>query len=218
MILVVGDIHEEFKYLNSLINEKRPSIILQVGDFGYWPEDKGKQEIKNKDTKIYFCDGNHEDHESLKKLKNNEIQKDVFYMKRGSTLDLPDGRRVLFMGGAFSHDWRYENLFTGKIEYREPGVDWFPEHELVTEDNVKNTPDVKIDIVISHTSPKEFFVMSPKKEKDPSRENLSYILKKYKPKLWFFGHFHIFKEGFDYDCKWLCLAHPVSGRRWWVGL
>jgi len=221
MILAVGDIHSEFKHLNSLISEKQPSIILQVGDFGYWPKDKKSQKIKNKDTIIYFCDGNHEDHESLKNLENNEIQQNIFYMRRGSTLTLPDGRTVLFMGGAFSHDWRYKEFGSDEWKYREPGIDWFPFMELITQDDINKIPNIKIDIVISHTAPEEFF-MPPRdgglKVKDPSRECLSQILKKYKPKEWYFGHYHYFKYGFDYGCKWTALSYSRSNSRWWVGL
>lgn len=199
MILVVGDVHGRFSRLNSLINKKHPSIVLQVGDFGYWPNLRNRTKVRSGDAIVYFCDGNHEDHESLKNLKNNEIYKNVFYMKRGSTIDLPDGRTVLFMGGAHSFDWRY----------REAGRDWFPELELVTEKDLENLPDKKIDIVISHTAPEEFFIGFPPKE-DPSRESLSYILKKYEPKLWFFGHFHMYDTGFDSGCKWVALADIES--------
>jgi len=111
------------------------------------------------------------------------------------------------MGGAHSFDWRY----------REAGRDWFPELELVTESDLDNLPDKKIDIVISHTAPEEFFVgFSPKD--DPSRKSLSYVLKKYEPKLWFFGHFHVYENGFDLGCKWTALADIESYFRHWVGL
>lgn len=218
MILVVGDTHGEFNHLNTLISKKQPSIILQVGDFGYWPKLRDNKKLKNKDTIVYFCDGNHEDHESLRNLENNEIQQNIFYMRRGSTLTLPDGRTVLFMGGAFSHDWRYKEFGSDEWKYREPGIDWFPIMELVTEEDINKIPDVEIDIVISHTAPKEFYVLSSYSMEDPSRECLSQILKKYQPKLWFFGHFHLYRMGFDYGCKWTGLSHPKSGNRWWVGL
>ena len=209
MILVAGDIHGRFDSLNSLINKKQPSIVLQVGELGYWPNFKSRSKIKNKDTIIYFCDGNHEDHESLIKLKDNEVYRNVYYMKRGSTLDLPDGRTVLFMGGAHSIDW----------ELRTPRFDWFPDLELITEKDLNEIPNRKIDIVISHTAPKEFYISNIDYTiEDPSRECLSQILKKYQPKLWFFGHFHFYNTGFDCGCKWTGLSCVDSYSRWWVGL
>jgi len=111
------------------------------------------------------------------------------------------------MGGAHSFDWKL----------RTPGFDWFPELELVTESDLENLPDKKIDIVISHTAPEEFYMSFPPKE-DPSRESLSYILKRYKPKLWFFGHFHIYDTGFDLGCRWTALADIESYFKNWVWL
>ena len=100
-ILAVGDVHGKFGMLNKLINKEKPDLVLQCGDFGYWPKEHGKTYvgstgrvtyfdqycIKPGDSKIYFCAGNHEDHESLLlKEENNEIMKNVFYKKKGSTL------------------------------------------------------------------------------------------------------------------------------------
>ena len=90
-IYVVGDTHAEWSLLNTFINKKNPDLILQVGDFGYWPAFNDSYElgnhtrdmfgrirkkhkwyqcgIKNKSTRILFCDGNHEDHWALAKLK-----------------------------------------------------------------------------------------------------------------------------------------------------
>ena len=72
-ILVVGDTHGEWGRLNQLINTKCPDLILQCGDFGWWPKMEvtrpvlyGQQKvwhlngIKPKKTRVYWCDGNHE--------------------------------------------------------------------------------------------------------------------------------------------------------------
>jgi Icc-related predicted phosphoesterase len=209
-ILVVGDIHGNFSNLNSLINVTQPEILLQVGDFGYWPLftkhlQKPWKKIKSNDTKIYFCDGNHEDHECLRNLSDNEISKNVYYMKRGSTLKLPDGRNVLFVGGAFSIDYKD----------RTSGKDWFPDLELFSNNDLKQLPDEEIDVVISHTAPIEFFT-GFRPCGDVSRKNLSYVLRKYKPKEWYFGHFHQYRSGVDYGCKWVMLANVESSFRWWI--
>lgn len=228
-IIVIGDTHGEFGSLNMFLNKNNPPIILSVGDFGYWPrwsvrkwfpESRKPKEIpvvKSKETKIYFCDGNHEDHWSLKKLENNEIFPNTFYMKRGSTLTLPDGRNVLFMGGAFSYD----------KESRELGVDWFPEESITTKEIEAIDFSKKIDIVISHTAPKEFKIeeiarkrhgRNTLKETDGSRDFLSYILKRLNPPLWYFGHWHVYATGFDLGCRWTCLDHIISGYNWWEEL
>jgi Icc-related predicted phosphoesterase len=231
MKLVVGDIHGEFAKLNKIINRRRDSIdmILQCGDWGYWPKFHGttyvdritgkvkienNYNVKNGKTKIYFCDGNHEDHESLNKLESNEIIPNIFYMKRGTTLTLDDGRVVLFIGGASSID----------KEFRTPGYDWFPE-EAITQQDIYNLPDMKIDIVISHTCPREFYNklkfrnnFVSLKVNDPSMDALSYVLNKYKPPLWYFAHFHLFKQGYDSNCRWTALSYIGSSERCWIEL
>jgi len=231
MKLVVGDIHGEFAKLNKIINRRRDSIdmILQCGDWGYWPKFHGttyvdritgkvkienNYNVKNGKTKIYFCDGNHEDHESLNKLESNEIIPNIFYMKRGTTLTLDDGRVVLFIGGASSID----------KEFRTPGYDWFPE-EAITQQDIYNLPDMKIDIVISHTCPREFYNklkfrnnFVALKVNDSSMDALSYVLNKYKPPLWYFAHFHLFKQGYDSNCRWTALSYIGSSERCWIEL
>jgi hypothetical protein len=198
-IIVCGDLHAQWDHLNNLINEENPQSIFQCGDFGYWPKSKKlwyKNCIKNSKTKIYFCDGNHEDHWSLQNLEDNQICKNIYYMKRSSIYFLKDGRSVLFMGGAESIDKKSRSI----------GFDWFSE-ETITQKDIWNIPDIPIDVVISHTCPMEFFKKLHIRNhiNDPSCEGLSYILNKYHPKLWYFSHFHIYKEGITKDCKWFCL-------------
>ena len=231
-ILVCGDVHGEWNFLNKLINKKLPDIILQCGDWGWWPGQHGLRHrdvfgrihvfdsygVKNRHTKIFWCPGNHEDWWDLLRNRSQggpyETQKDVFYMPRGSTLTLPDGRNVLFMGGADSID----------KDARVMGIDWFPE-EIITQKDVYDLPDAKMDIVISHTCPTEFQAGLDRKlptwrlEKfqDPSRHALSYVLNFYKPSLWFFGHYHVYVEGKFENTKWTCLnMAPESG--WWQKL
>ena len=86
-IMVMGDLHGVWNRPNSLIAHRKPKIVLQVGDFGWWPkfdntrkistgvwrkqllnpmaprmETKWRQNgLKLAETKLYFCPGNHED-------------------------------------------------------------------------------------------------------------------------------------------------------------
>lgn len=216
-ILIVGDVHGEWGELNKLINRHRPDIVLSCGDFGYWPNWKGSRyystPLRNGDVPIHFCDGNHEDHESLRQVGvDGRIpdMENVFYHRRGSTLALPDGRIVLFMGGAHSID----------KEYRTPGRDWFPE-ETIKQTDLDALPDCEIDIVISHTCPSELLPYmletDARKTNDPSNAALSIVLAKYRPDLWYFGHWHTALMGRIGKTEWRVL-NMAEETGWWEWL
>jgi len=246
-VIILGDLHNTWRRVNYLIAKHKPSIVLQTGDFGWWPKwhetthithgtyrrdhmtgikrraPFNQYGLRTGDAKIYFCPGNHEDWEDLNRRADSynpypvEVYKNVFYMPRCSTLNLPDGRRILFMGGAHSID----------KEWRRYRYDWFPE-ETITLSDVRNLPDTNIDIVVSHTSPswfkQEIFEMSDdwrqsdsywlEKFKDPSCLALDAVFEKYRPKMWFFGHYHIFKHGKYQDCRWFVLDKETHEHFW----
>ena len=200
--MILGDTHGDWSRLNNLINTEQPTYIIQCGDFGYWPHfpsfDLNK--IKTQDTKIFWCDGNHEDFSSLGKLSNNqepkELIKNIFYMPRGSVLSI-DSLRFLFIGGAESIDKHQRTM----------GYDWFPE-ELITQKDIYELPMIDIDIVISHTCPAMFGDIVSNvynKRTDPSRLALDTVLDMYNPKQWYFGHWHTYTKSNYKNCNWTCL-------------
>lgn len=245
-ILVAGDLHCEWGSLNQLIAKKNPQIILQCGDFGWWPHIHNKRwprkdndiysqsgirprdtkiynqfGIKNKETKIYWADGNHENHKdiNLKVAENPNgphefAGKNTFYQRRGSILTLPDGRNVLFFGGADSFD----------KNDRELDIDWWPEEIPTISDHDFMKSEVskingKIDIVVSHTAPMVFveqlgFKGVVEKMKDPTIDFLNFILNEYRPTLWYFGHFHKNMTGYNKGCRWHAMNTCQSGG-WW---
>ena len=218
-VLITGDIHNLFNRLNQLINQKNPDLIICCGDFGFWPLFAGKSggikplsSIKLQGAeKLLWIDGNHEDHWELAKRESDEIEPGIIYMPRGSTYTLPDGRVILFMGGANSIDKMWRTI----------GHDWFPE-ELITQKDFMNLPDCEVDIFITHTCPNEL-VLDLKtqyigKEWEPSNHALSELWKIYKPDLWFFGHWHTFLDITMMGTKCYCLSHPGEGRQWWMWL
>jgi predicted phosphodiesterase len=79
-ILVLGDVHGDFRALGNLVNKKHPKIVLQCGDFGYWPAFKVRNRrgvLKESrprigETKLCWCDGNHEDFSSLRAQETSE--------------------------------------------------------------------------------------------------------------------------------------------------
>jgi len=229
--IIAGDIHGCWETLNVLISDVKPELIICCGDFGYYPNFVGqvhidymgrKQKIvsiedgvKNGKTKILFCDGNHEDHWSLQALKDTEVAPNVFYMPRGSTYTLPDGRKILFMGGAFSIDKPNRQL----------GVDWFPE-ETISHGDIMRCPGEPIDIVVSHTCPASLRPKIIKKHPygfsipDCSEDALEHILQSYRPRFWYFGHWHMSMSGhiIHTNTKWYMLSMAGGSHMWWMFL
>lgn len=213
--MVTGDIHNEFGRLNELINKKKPDMIICCGDFGYWPRIQGAEKLSRINlqtaSKLLWCDGNHEDHWSLRRRETDELAPNIFYMPRGSTYTLDDGRTILFMGGADSIDKGWRTI----------GVDWFPE-EVISQKDFENLPDfnTRIDIVVSHTCPEclveTMIKYYPEKNYEPSNTALSRILNIFNPDLWFFGHWHHYKEGTVENTRWYSLSAPGFGDRWWM--
>lgn len=205
-VMFIGDLHGNFYHINNMIKEHSPDIIIQCGDFGIWNENKFKN-INVGNTLVYFIDGNHEDFDYIENeivAKNKfEIAKNVFYQPRGSYITI-NNKNILFIGGAGSIDKKF----------RTPGYDWWP-NETISINDVENLPEVNIDIVVSHTCPKEFkkdlTLNKSFKEffgefNDPCEFLLSeFVLKKYNPKSWYFGHFHIHQKGKYENCNWTCL-------------
>lgn len=232
-IIICGDLHGDWGSINTLIDKRHPDIIIQVGDFGYFPnfQDSLIEEqtaygktikkkwdnygIKCKNTKVYWCRGNHDNvdalNENFSKTEISNIYDNVFYCPFGVVLTLPTNEKVLFVGGAKSVD----RFTAGRIE----GVDWWHQ-ETISYSDMKNLPDQKIDIVVSHTIPKSFlkkvgWERSGDMFNDPSCEALDQIMKIYKPKYLYSGHFHKYLVKYIDCCLWTSLSYPRNGT-WWV--
>jgi len=212
-VLVVGDLHGDWTALNRLIVRRRPDLVLQCGDFGWWPNPdnpaKALEHIKPVNCQgIYWCDGNHERHPSL--LQDGQIHplgNRVYFCSRGSTLTLPDGRIVLFAGGASSRDQFI----------RTPGHDWFPEENISQADLDRMLQHDRVDIVVSHTCPAGFDIrMKGGRDSDANRTALQIVLEQYEPELWFFGHWHRWDHGQAGRTRWYGLDYPRPFTDWWM--
>jgi predicted phosphodiesterase len=130
-ILILGDSHGKWHDLNSVMKNVdfnlniKYDFVIQVGDFGFFPQVFenlnifNRKSIKNKNTigstseysplkfhkKVLAIDGNHENHEWLKKQNYDEWKEkyNIHYQPRGSWIDL-DGYKIGFMGGALHAD------------------------------------------------------------------------------------------------------------------
>ena len=235
-IIITGDTHGEFSSINRLINRKQPDVLIICGDFGYfnkttlikdsvyggyyevftdYPFDVN--DIKNKNTKVYWVPGNHENWNHIeaqfgrRALKPIEMKKgsNVFYCPIGST-EMFDGDNFLFVGGADSIDKQYRTI----------GVDWFSQEILNHEDweyIIEQHKNTKIDTIISHTCPSSFEMRSVfnMKHADFSRKVLEELLQEFKPMKWYFGHWHIYKKQQYKNTIWTCLDYNKGNGVWW---
>jgi Icc-related predicted phosphoesterase len=214
--IVVGDVHGRFNQLNHIIKTTKAEVVFVCGDFGIWPDKPSideninyiESQIPNRDVKIYWTPGNHEwwdaIEESYGRNGKNPIEmregSNIYYCPIGSVLNF-ENNNILFLGGADSYD---------KV-YRTPKVSWWEQEKFsyLDADWVDENVKEEIDIIISHTCPQHFFYHKDfhhiDKKGDSSTFFLGEMLEKFKPKKWYFGHWHFFSEGEVLGCKWMCL-------------
>jgi predicted phosphodiesterase len=209
MILIVGDVHGNFKALDKVIfrAQKKAKIdaIVQVGDFGIlWGNESPYRFDYQSEVPFLFVDGNHENFSRLEKNKFPLRGQPVEHMTRGETR-IVDSNNSLFIGGAASID----------KDWRTPGMDWFPEEEITSRQIQRIVEEVlptsgKIDCVFSHEKPESFplRLATWKDDHPPSsgqRALLQILFQEVNPKFWFFGHYHEPDQGVVGNCNWYCV-------------
>ena len=155
-VLVAGDTHGNTVWVEGLVRtaaEKSCPIVIQVGDFGYFPDHHdGPRFLTAVDTacsrhgvELWFIDGNHDDHFALTEHRERDtpvaLTDHVTYMPRGARVAL-GGLTFGFLGGAFSVDWRD----------RTHGIDWWP-NEMPDDSDVARHGTDRLDILIAHDAP-----------------------------------------------------------------
>lgn len=173
--------------------------------------------LKGGRVTLYWCDGNHENHDALDELEKKNpgeafisVMPGVFYARFGSVLSLLDGTRVMFCGGASSDD----------AHLRVSGREWWTQESIdqTDMDALPDASDTRIDWIVSHTSPARFAVTSGKarlaKNADASRLRLEDVRKAFCPSAWWHGHYHLYESGEHEGCAWTSLDCLVHGGRW----
>lgn len=224
-VLVAGDWHANTRHAINVIDyaaNNDATEIWQCGDFGYWPTwDVGKLFLKQVSNRLneynmdlYFADGNHEHHPSLKPDSNfpfvlPDTLARIRYVPRGAMLPMGTGLRVMFIGGAVSVDRKW----------RTPGHDWFSSEVLSLYQIQRIMNSAPVDIVVAHDAPAEAELVLMKDvwpEDDIMLSNahrflMSEIAQTIKPDLWLHGHYHQrattrFHYSTDYHLDMECLA------------
>jgi hypothetical protein len=201
-VLFAGDWHAGTAFALSAIDRAADlgiDRIVQVGDFGYWPRfARGaaflgavSDHATERGVSIWFCDGNHEDHDSLPhdvSLEPQEVAPGVNWVPRGTVLEW-SGQRLLFFGGAVSVDQ----------DSREAGWTWFP-NEVPSVDAWKRAFDTRsIDVVVAHDTvpgmpvrgvPPLSIPWSARRRAREHRDRLAELATALEPQVWVHGHWH----------------------------
>jgi hypothetical protein len=202
-VIIAGDWHGNSRWAASvvratpkLLDGEPARIILQLGDFGYWPRSGTGADYLNEleaacrehDVNIWWIDGNHEDHESLKQHDPSRWPH-LRYLQRGTRWEWHN-RTWLALGGAVSVD---------KTARRE-GVSWFPEEAITASQAVSVAAEGHADVMLTHDCPAGISLpLNPlpeawKSQEQPVREHrelLQQIAGEVKPSYLFHGHYHM---------------------------
>ena len=217
MIYLTGDVHGHISYHKLIkFNEANRTLtksdyVIILGDFGlvwslrgskyFRAEQKILRTLTNLRFTILFVDGNHENFDRLNKYpeidmfdsKVGQITKSIFHLKRGNVYSI-DNQKFLSIGGAESID----------RNNRTEHIDWWRAESITHSDMLKvdeslGRVNYKVDYVLSHASPLEFFkyyTVLKNLNIDTTPNTLQQVYEVTKFKKWYFGHLHV-----DYEVK-----------------
>lgn len=200
-VLLAGDTHGNGRWVGSLCKlaqQHRCDVVLQLGDFGYWPHtSKGRRFLDQVDWHaerygidcFYWIDGNHENHDML---VEEEVDADGFATIRDRCRYAPRGHRWRWgkvdfgaLGGAFSMDHHY----------RVEGVNWWA-REMLADADVTRLGGDPLDVLLCHDAPEgapiRKFELAPGDAQQclQVRERILSAVKTTRPKLVVHGHWH----------------------------
>ena len=230
MFYLLGDLHGHQNIYNfyrkiELLSKKptEKDFVIFLGDFGipwynkedhlYKKEIAILNELSSKPWTTLFIDGNHENFNNLKNLKEKDLFGDkvgiladrIFHLKRGRIYNI-DSVKFFTFGGAASIDKKIRTI----------GTSWWPEEETnIAECDLAiynlSKYDFEVDYVLTHTISYNITAKILNREKDSLFKDsvskfLEYIEKQICFKHWFFGHFHVDK---NIDKKFTCIQDNI---------
>jgi len=187
MILFLGDTHAQLMDINRCIDKvqergfEKPYAVVVVGDFGVFSDVLRPYMMGDKkfNTKVFFIDGNHEDHSLLKKGHMfheylTSYTSNPQYIDRAQQIAI-GSTTILGLGGAKSVDGSHYK----DIDDKDIGK------ALAT--------NRKFTFIISHECPAGLGVEGSwafRHARIPGDQRLKYVLDELSPKFWLFGHYH----------------------------
>jgi len=182
MVAIIGDIHGHYtEVFNKMASVSDPiDFWIQVGDMG-----GENEEYPDFPVPCYFVQGNHENWDTIDRMKKGVLPKNVHFISNGSVTEI-NGLKVLGLGGNYSP--RYSSLKKEKIPpHRRRHYNYEEVYKALQSSNV--------DIFVTHEAPSPFM----KRNNDVGQPTISNIIGTVKPKVHFFGHHHYYYEGTYFD-------------------
>lgn len=225
-IYVTGDTHGNFDWLSKWCKENhttKDDKLIILGDAGIlFYGAKKKKEIRTKETisdcpiTLWCVRGNHEarpqSRQGMKHIKIGEGQRDImfyepsypniYYAQDGAVITLENGKRFLFIGGAYSVDKYYRLAMKWT---------WFEDEELDDREmsDIKNKVAGQFfDCVFTHTCPlswRPYDKFLAGVDESTISRRMEIFLEEVSNSIsfshWFFGHYHCDRLGAALDEK-----------------
>lgn len=186
MILVISDVHGQFRVINEQIDfaearlGKEVAAVVVLGDLGLFEVNLRRFFIRDKQRfkrPLYFIEGNHEDFAAFDGLMN-KYGGFFTHFARG-TVQCVAGHSFLCLGGA-----RYMDLLNTPMrsEIRDRDIDACLSH-----------PPGSLKIIFSHDCPSGIGVPNTPGLEFYGRPGIARsaeLVERYAPALWVFGHHH----------------------------
>ena len=209
MILLLGDIHAEYRLLFDRLKNlnPQPTAILQVGDMG--GEDKTYPDFP---IPTYFIQGNHENWDTLYgtgdyPLMQKDTPKNLYHIANGEMITV-EGLFVAGLGGNYSSKF----LSMSRSDLPQGRRRHFTQHEVddCMVDSLKawydlnrvlidltEVPSIEfsgVDILLTHEAPSPYM----NRNRNCGIGKINEVIKNAEPKLHFFGHHHYDGE-YEYE-------------------
>lgn len=206
-IVIAGDWHINTEWATHALDTIASTgikDIYHVGDFGFWPDERGQEYLRVIDAKLALTGstllvtpGNHDDYAFINSLS---ADKDGLLVAADNVRVLPRGHRwavdgvsFVSLGGAASIDF----------ETRTEGMNWWREEAITYGDVMRVAGGGAADVMIAHDAPNGVNALSWTSKADTkshspkalgycaeSRYMMTHAVDGVRPKVFFHGHYH----------------------------
>lgn len=211
---LLGDVHGHADwtvYALSRLHEAGVELVIQLGDFGIWPNGQRFYKKVEAACKVYNIDlivvpGNHEDYDQIEALPFDDdgyqiLTPHVRLAVRGQRWEI-GGRSFVAIGGGPSVDRTYRL----ERDHHGPNKSWWEQEAITQEDVDKTVAPGYADIVVAHDAP-HIRAIDKRISGNPmgfrkgdlayaeiGRQYMGQVLEGVRPELWLHGHYHFFVD------------------------